>query len=260
MRITRCRAGLSVILLVLVIIAATLLCWLKTGNPNTLWQIISQKCLVNFQQNHNPAPCRTVDEPQGFVVLKDLQGPLQYLLMPTRPISGIESPALLLADTPNYFLLAWQARHFLSEKYGQPIDDQDLALAINSPSGRSQNQLHIHISCLSAAVKESLAAYRDRQIPTWQILAQPLQHHQYWIRRISFKELQQLGAFRLLANGLAQGNNNMAEFSLAMVSASGEGFLLLATERNRLIGNFASAEELEDHQCQVLPELSGKSR
>lgn len=87
------------------------------------------------------------------MVLKDRNGPLQYLLMPTAKITGIESPQVLQPDTANFFALAWQARHFMADKLGKPIDDAAISLAINSEYGRTQNQLHIHISCLQPAVK-----------------------------------------------------------------------------------------------------------
>jgi CDP-diacylglycerol pyrophosphatase len=47
------------------------------------------------------------------VLLKDRNGPLQYLLMPTYRINGIESPLLLKSGTPNFFWQAWQSRGVL---------------------------------------------------------------------------------------------------------------------------------------------------
>ncbi len=85
-------------------------------HSNTLWKIISQQCIPNQEQKNNPAPCSEVNKKAGFVVYKDRQGPLQYLLIPTTKITGIESPELLVATTPNFFAQAWQARKFMAKQ------------------------------------------------------------------------------------------------------------------------------------------------
>lgn len=117
-----------------VLIAATVILILTIGcasvainfhfNSNTLWKIVSQKCIPNQQQNNDPTPCRQVDLYDGYVVLKDRDGPLQFLLLPTKKISGIESPDLLSPSTPNFFAEAWRARHFMEERGGSPVDDR----------------------------------------------------------------------------------------------------------------------------------------
>jgi CDP-diacylglycerol pyrophosphatase len=40
----------------------------------------------------------------GYVVFKDRNGPLQYLLMPTYRINGTESPLLTEPHTPKFLL------------------------------------------------------------------------------------------------------------------------------------------------------------
>jgi CDP-diacylglycerol pyrophosphatase len=53
-------------------------------------------------------------------VLKDIHGVLQYLLIPTARVSGIESPLLLQADAPDYWAAAWQARQLDGAAAWQP--------------------------------------------------------------------------------------------------------------------------------------------
>ncbi|MGC6389963.1 CDP-diacylglycerol diphosphatase [Ewingella sp. S1.OA.A_B6] len=241
-------------LVILVVVIATALWFLlpHKSNPNALWNIISQKCVPNQRASNQPGPCAQVDEKQGFVVLKDINGPLQYLLMPTAKITGMESPALLEENTPNYFSQAWDARHYMADKYGKAIDDSNVSLAINSQYGRSQNQLHIHISCLLPAVKETLAKDAGQVGYRWQALPDQLVGHTYLARKIDSAELNQKGAFRLLAEGVPQAQERMGHFGMAMVSLSGGHFLLLASERNLLKLNNASTEEIQDHDCAVL--------
>jgi CDP-diacylglycerol pyrophosphatase len=74
----------------------------------------------NQQQHQNPAPCAEVNLKGGYVLFKDRNGPLQYLLMPTYRINGTESPLLLDPLTPNFFWQAWQGREIMSQRHGSP--------------------------------------------------------------------------------------------------------------------------------------------
>ena len=245
------RLILPALLLLIVIAAAFWFFWPHTSNPNALWNIISQKCVPNQRSSGKPAPCAQVDEQQGFVVLKDLNGPLQYLLMPSARITGMESPALLEPATPNFFSQAWSARHFMAEKYGKPIDDSNVSLAINSQYGRSQNQLHIHISCLLPQVKATLIKDSAQLGYDWQTLPDQLLGHTYLARKVTPSELNQRGAFRILAAGVPGADKKMGHFGMAMVSLQGGDYLLLASERDLLKLNNASTEEIQDHDCKL---------
>lgn len=114
------KAGLLfLVMIVIAVVAAGIGYWKLTGEESdTLRKIVLEECLPNQQQNQNPSPCAEVKPNAGYVVLKDLNGPLQYLLMPTYRINGTESPLLTDPSTPNFFWLAWQARDFMSKKYG----------------------------------------------------------------------------------------------------------------------------------------------
>ncbi len=109
------KAGLLfLVMIVIAVVAAGIGYWKLTGEESdTLRKIVLEECLPNQQQNQNPSPCAEVKPNAGYVVLKDLNGPLQYLLMPTYRINGTESPLLTDPSTPNFFWLAWQARDFM---------------------------------------------------------------------------------------------------------------------------------------------------
>ena len=134
------------------IIVATILVPLlaQASDPDALRKIVEGHCLPSESASSNPAPCRLVDVTGHYAVLKDLLGATQYLVIPTDTITGIESPALLAPDAPNYWEDAWQARRFMEEGAGRPVPRDVVGLAINSQRGRSQNQLHIHIDCARA--------------------------------------------------------------------------------------------------------------
>lgn len=150
------KTVIFILVMIVIAVAAGFGYWKFTGDSDVLRKIVLEQCLPNQQQNQNPSPCVEVKPNAGYVVLKDINGPLQYLLMPTYRINGTESPLLTDPSTPNFFWLAWQARDFMSQKYGQQIPDRAVSLAINSRTGRTQNHFHIHISCIRPDVREQL--------------------------------------------------------------------------------------------------------
>ena len=239
----------SLIVILLVALCGIFFLWLRSPNHDALWSIVHLQCIPDQQLHQKPAPCAQVDESAGFVVLKDRKGSRHYLLMPSLKITGIESAVLLEPATPNYFEQAWQARHFLTDLANASIADDDVSFAVNSQFGRSQNQLHIHISCLRSDVKTRLAALSASIGPTWQPLAGGLSGHDYLARRVSATDLHQEGGFRELAAGVAGAREAMGSYSLAMAVLPGGDFVLLSTKRDLLALNLASTEEIQDHEC-----------
>lgn len=246
------KAGYLLLAVIVVAAAAGIGYWKFTGNPDALRQIVLQQCLPHQLQQQDPAPCAEVKTDAGYVVFKDRNGPLQYLLMPTYRINGTESPLLLKSGTPNFFWLAWQARSFMSQKYGQEIPDKAVSLTINSRSGRTQNHLHIHISCLRTDVRKHLDDNLAKISTRWLPLPGGLRGHEYLARRVTENELAQRSPFMMLAEEVPDAREHMGSYALAMVRQSDESFVLLATQRNLLALNLASAEEIQDHQCDIL--------
>ena len=277
------------VMIVIAVVAAGIGYWKLTGEESdTLRKIVLEECLPNQQENQNPSPCAEVKPNAGYVVLKDRHGPLQYLLMPTYRINGTESPLLTDPSTPNFFWLAWQARDFMSQKYGQPVPDRAVSLAINSRTGRTQNHFHIHISCIRPDVREqldnNLANISSRWLPLpgglrhfhihiscirpdvreqldnnlanissrWLPLPGGLRGHEYLARRVTESELVQRSPFMMLAEEVPEAREHMGSYGLAMVRQSDNSFVLLATQRNLLTLNRASAEEIQDHECEIL--------
>lgn len=248
----RVRYLLLGLLVVLAAIAAGGWYWLHSGNPDALRHIVLQQCVVNQQQQQNPAPCAEVNLKGGYVLFKDRNGPLQYLLMPTYRINGTESPLLLNPQTSNFFWQAWQGREIMSERRGSPIPDNAVALTINSRSGRTQNHLHIHISCLRQDVRAQLDREASAISSRWLPLPGGLLGHEYLARRVTEAELAQRSPFLMLAEEVPEAREHMGRFALAMAEQSDGSLVLLATERNLLTLNRASAEEIQDHSCAIL--------
>lgn len=216
-------------------------------------------CVPNEEQRGNPAPCRLVDlrdgVQNGYVVLKDLAGASQFLLIPTARIPGIESPALLAPGTPNYFADAWRSRVYVERALHRTLPRDDISLAINSVPGRSQNQLHIHIDCIRADVRATLrrheAAIPDRWLPLGVLLA----GHRYLAMRVEGADLDRVNPFKALADGVPGARDNMGQHTLVVAGAvfpnDRPGFILLDDHADPAAGNQASGEELQDHDCAV---------
>jgi len=229
----------------------------RAANPNTLWNIVHGKCVPDQQQHGDPWPCAKVDLTRGaaggFAILKDISGATQYLLIPTRRITGIESPVLLAPYATNYFAEAWENRGFVPWALLRPMPRDTLSLAINSDVGRSQNQLHIHIDCIRADVRQALLSQRSAIGPRWAPLKILLAGHRYRAMRITGETLDGQNPFKLLARGVPGARADMGRHTLVVVGMmfAGDvpGFILLDDRADPAHGDWGSGEELQDHAC-----------
>ncbi len=221
------------------------------GDPGALWRIVDGQCVPNQVAHGDPAPCAAVDPAGGWAVLKDLVGATQFLLIPTRRTSGIEDPAILAPDAPNYFAAAWRARSFVDERAGSTLPREQLSLAINSTYARSQNQLHIHVDCVRPDVDAALTERGAAVGAGWAPFPVPLAGHSYDAIRIADADLDQVNPFVLLADGVAGAREDMAARTLVVVGSvdadGGPGFVVLTDRADTATGDLAEGEQLQDH-------------
>jgi CDP-diacylglycerol pyrophosphatase len=208
-------------------------------NSDALWQIVAGQCVPDDRQHGDPAPCAQVDltagQQHGYAVLKDIVGATQFLLIPTARIAGIESPELLAPDATNYFAAAWRARIFVEHRAGRALPRDSVSLAINSSTGRTQNQLHIHIDCVREDVRQALADHAREVSASWTPVT-------------------------VLADGLAGARADMGSETLVVVGMgergvgpdSRPGFIILADRADAATGNPGVGEQLQDHSCALL--------
>jgi CDP-diacylglycerol pyrophosphatase len=226
------------------------------ADPDALWNIVSGQCVPSQQAKHDPAPCLSVDLAGGYAVLKDQSGATQVLVIPTTRVTGIESPALLDPAAPNYWAAAWKARDDVAALAHRDIPREDLALAVNSVYGRSQDQLHIHVDCIRADVRDALNAALDRVGPKWTPLDVSLAGHRYKAMRIAGEDLGDRDPFKLLAAGDPVAHADMGVETLVLAGAVFEdgspGFILLSDRADPSTRDPAAGESLMDHGCQVL--------
>src|SRR6516164_5792910 len=126
------------------------------ADSSRLWSIVHDQCVAGQRMLRDPKPCSEVNlangEENGYALLQDLFGRTHYLLIPTRRVYGIESPELLLPDSPNYWQAAWLAKKYIASQFGQILPRNKVGMSINSAMQRSQDQLHIHIDCIQPEV------------------------------------------------------------------------------------------------------------
>ena len=167
------------------------------------------------------------------MVLKDRNGALQFLLLPIAKITGVESRKLLSPATPNFLSEAWRARHFMEERRGAAINDRVYSLAVNSEWGRTQNQLHVHISCLRADIRQQLDALDSTLNDQWQ--THKLGKHDYVMRAITRDEFKRTSPFIRIASELPGARENMGRYGVAIAALKDGRRALMVVERNWLL-------------------------
>ena len=226
-----------------------------SADPDALWKIVHDRCAPHQQQAGDPQPCAAIDLDHGVALLKDLVGPAQYLLIPTARIAGIESPEILAPDAVNYWDYAWADRHYVGDRLQVALPRDGLGLAINSTKGRSQNQLHIHIDCIRADVRDALRQHEAEILPTWSRLPVSFSGHTYAAMRLAMADLGAVNPFRLVADTLPGAKETMPLQTLVLIGAvfkdGTAGFYLLDDHADPAALDTGSGEELLDHDCAV---------
>ncbi|HEY1843341.1 MAG TPA: CDP-diacylglycerol diphosphatase [Buttiauxella sp.] len=247
------KKTLRLFIFLLIFLAVAAAAWLLfiRANSDALWKIVSQQCVPNQQQHHDPSPCLDVSLDKHFVVFKDAKGPLHTLVLPTDKITGIESPELQKPATPNFFYYAWQERERLRQMADKPLDDRYLSLAVNAWSGRSQNQLHIHLACLRQDVYQTLTQQAAHIGEGWQPLGEKIKGHEYLAMKIPATTFATTSPFILLNQYVQTRGDDIAKYGLAVAFVEQDEVLLLANRLRLTDLNLGSAGEVLDYSCAI---------
>lgn len=223
---------------------------LAHADPDALWNIVHGKCVVAT------APCVSVNAGEHYALLKDQRGVAQHLLIPTDKITGIESPALLDEKTPNFFADAWTEQKAVDAKLPHPLPRDAVSLAVNAQNARSQNQLHIHIDCLSVQSHDALAKVANQVGSSWAPLPVEIAGHHFKAEKVEGETLGSYNPFLALAKILKDPSTEMAKQNLVVVGAqfsNGPGFIILTDEAPAVTGGFGGGEDVQDHACAIDP-------
>jgi CDP-diacylglycerol pyrophosphatase len=209
--------------------------------PNSLWSL-ARCCAKHLQSDRY---CRAYSKIDEFVILKDNSPakPAAYLIIPTTKVTGIEDPQIFTPSVAGLWAYGWQQAQIYLNKPAA-----DTALAINSEYERSQNQLHIHISCVRRDVARALAE-NDEKIgrdPAKSVEI-PLGPQNHVYRAIKVTSLAARSPFDLAA-AISGAKADMADHSIAVVGSTTPGvYYVLDTYHQG--ANPGAAEELLEQAC-----------
>jgi CDP-diacylglycerol pyrophosphatase len=184
---------------------------LARADRDLLWEKIGGECVPGYMANHTYKPCALVDLAEKYAIYKVDNDKYQYLLLPTFKVSGIEDPQLQRDDIPPYLYDAWQSKTFLVERFGMPMNNRMISLTINSKYGRSQDQLHIHISCLSAKARAVISGLPANQIDDqWSRSTLEISPDAFFYRKISLDQLRTESRSRTWHSGSCRDGNGQS--------------------------------------------------
>jgi len=212
-----------------------------------------RSCWVAKKTLHTSFPCLSVSTVDQTAVIRPPLAKSEVLLVPTVPVTGIESPLLVEKNAPDYLAEAWAARGYVLAALPRDPGPAGLGMAVNSLPTRSQDRLHIHVDCLQPRVIAALARYGGRLGSTWTRFPVPLAGGRYFARAIGEGDLVARNPFRLVATGVPGAARTMADMTLVVAPitrADGRpGFALIAA--NTEDGSHAMGENLLDHSCRI---------
>ena len=227
------------------------------GGRDLLWLVV-RSCVANHDVTGGAFPCLQVNTAggaaTGFVVLRAPLEASHVILTPTVRTIGIEAPRLRAPDAPNYFQDAWSIRHFATDALTRQPARDDLAMAVNSRLGRSQDQLHIHVDCIRPNVKQALqrqaASLRGRE---WTQISVTPHAPRYWALALPGDDLSGVNLFSLVHDGLKVAPDRMNDVTIVVVGSDalhdGVGFIVLARQRVQHSRDQAHGEALLNHSC-----------
>jgi CDP-diacylglycerol pyrophosphatase len=131
---------------------------------------------------------------------------------------------------------------------------QDVALAVNSQLMRAQDQLHIHIGCISPVARRAIGLVApDLSDSDWTRLNWHVHGPDVWARRISQSSLDGVNPFRL-AEGIRDGDAKLTQIAIVIAGselADGrDGFVELAwLDDTARPGGSLTADGLLDPSC-----------
>jgi CDP-diacylglycerol pyrophosphatase len=223
-----------------------------------LWFVVHDICLAAYSSTGVPFPCLEVNniangEERGYAVLQAPLSATHVVVVPTTRISGIESPKLQSDDAPNYWQAAWEARRYVEKGARRSLPRDEIGMAINSAATRSQDQLHIHVSCAAPAVADFLRRHEAEIHGRWSFLRAKLAGHRFMAMKIETESLAKDDPFKLLARGRPANEFSAGRQMLAVIGAAfrdgKSGFYLLANDPAVSPRQIARAEALLDDKC-----------
>lgn len=228
----------------------------SAANRDELWVVVHDICVPAYQSIGIAFPCSEVSIAdgleRGFAVLQAPSSAAHVIVVPTIRISGIESPALQSENAPNYWEAAWDARRFVEQGARRQLLRDQIGMAINAAASRSQDQLHIHVSCIAPVIADFLCRHQAEIHGAWSPLRAQLAGHKFLAMKVETENLAQVDPFKLI-RGLPSNKLSIGRQTLAVIGATfrngKSGFYLLTNDSGASPKKIVSAEALLDDKC-----------
>ena len=236
----------------------------REAHSDRLWEIVNKYCVANAE--HFRFPCVVVNvgdgRDNGYVVIKDINSPLQLLLIPTKQITGKDNsdiPKLTGTMMPNYFEKSWHAIDVLQALHGATFSRDEVSLALNSFYNRTERQLHIHIDRVDHAVAKTLKDHESSITETWAPFDFRLAGRKYRTMRLEMSDLT-VNPFELLQQEVSRRGGTIGEYTLVVIGWTfqngRDGFVLLEDKVDADHQHGGHGEDLQDHGSSITPSAS----
>jgi CDP-diacylglycerol pyrophosphatase len=219
---------------------------------NALWKNVQERCLKPDAPRH--PDCAAVDRDKGLVLYKDAIGRSHFLVIPDRPMRGVDDIGAWEDGTPNQWAFGWDARAFVGKARGQALPDSMLGLAINAKASRSQDQLHIHLDCISTQARDFVSGAGAPIGTTWT----DLQFRGKPVKAIfvpSASASMSVNPFLLIKRRLGDAAPPVPDRGVFVAYVAGEqgqaGFVVVDQPVDREAGSNGHASDFLDRQCEL---------
>lgn len=229
----------------------------RAETRDLLWGV-TQACVLNHSLTGAAFPCLAVETAhgvdRGFAVVRAPKDKTRIVIVPTVRTPGIEAKRLRGSGAPNYFQDAWASRRFVSGELAMQPSRGDLAMAVNSQGGRSQDQLHIHVACVRADVKRRVLEQRQRiRTDRWAPISVRPSAPSYAARWFERDDLSGINLFDQAAQGLKVDPDDMDGVTIVVLATEadarrGAGFIVM-TRKKRTEADQPHGEGLLDPAC-----------
>lgn len=256
-RLTWYGRVIMVAIWVVLVLAAILVEWLVIDGRGTqgLWHVVNDMCRPIQKHTGHPFPCLEVSPDGGWAIVHAPFDGSQFLVVPLARITGIEDPASRRPRATDLWSVAWDHRRLVGERAGRALRNDEIALAVNSQSSRTQSHYHIHVDCLDAAVRRRLAEELPGIGTDWRELRPVASVAPYRVRRIDAATLRQEPLDRLIERELKPSAAAYEDLSIALIGTT-EGtaenpVFVVGVTFGQADDEGGHAEELIDHKCRA---------
>lgn len=133
---------------------------------------------------------------------------------------------------------------------GNPIKERFISLILNSKNARSQDQLHIHISCLPNSVNKIISKIPEREIDTnWSKKQITIPPYSFYYRKISLTELMNSNLFESVTEKVKKEQGKLEYTGVGPINRNSDTFIILSGIGTKSKGVYA--ERIQDHECEL---------